>query len=454
MLVLYHPSPSVVLFALDLFAASGRTDYGSVARRLLRSDDPEIRAAALRALAALRTDPGVLRRALTEDDPLLHATALVGLISASEHTDEELMEDLEQHVAEDGHEVKRALASAIRYQRDPRFSEVLVELSQTSMETEVQIEVLRAMAAIPDELYLPTLLHMLSMSRLRPWARDAIVPIGDPALDFLSDALRDVNVPRKIRRHIPRTVSRFEPRKAAAILEEQLRTNDDGAVRFKILRGLGRLRAENPELSLDRRLLRDMSRTTLHRAIQMLDWRIAAAAAQTARPELATRGGELLVAVLREKEQNAIERLFRILGLLHPEEDFELLYKSAVRADARQRAQSRELLANVVESSIRGGLVALLDEGSDAERLAAAENATGYSPSTPRYEDGLIAMLEDSSEAVQSVAAYHIAELGLTDLVSELRHARTRTESFLGDVIDRALGMLGQPLVEEGTHAA
>ena len=103
---------------------------------------------------------------------------------------------------------------------------------------------------------------------------------------------------------------------------------------------------------------------------------------------------------------------------------------------------------------IRAALLALVDDTSDADRLAAASAAMGYSEPPPSYEHLLRTMLEDSSEAVQSVAAHHIAELGLSELTDELREAGSGSQTFLGEVVDRALSALGAPRLEEDPHAA
>jgi AAA family ATP:ADP antiporter len=63
-LILYHPTPAVVLRALVLFEEAGRTDFLPVADRLLQHPDPEVRAAALRARATAEPDEEQLRDAL------------------------------------------------------------------------------------------------------------------------------------------------------------------------------------------------------------------------------------------------------------------------------------------------------------------------------------------------------------------------------------------------------
>ncbi len=231
-LLLFHPSSAVVLRTLELFVDGGRTDYEPFARRLLTSDDGEIRAAALRSLVAIGVEEELLRALLSDPEPLVHATALVGLLSRSGARDPKLTADLEGHLSDPDAEVRRAMASAIRYQKDHSFARALIALSRCP-EREVKLEVARAMTAMPDAKYLDTLLVMLADSRLRPEARKAIVGTGPVALYFLDEALRDRSLPRRVRRHIPRSISRFEPKEASEVLLSHLADEEDEAVSFK-----------------------------------------------------------------------------------------------------------------------------------------------------------------------------------------------------------------------------
>src|SRR5206468_10678845 len=66
--MLFHPSPAVVLRALELFEEHRREGFGWALDRLRRdSHDSQIRAAALRASASQQKGDSVLRCAL--DDP-------------------------------------------------------------------------------------------------------------------------------------------------------------------------------------------------------------------------------------------------------------------------------------------------------------------------------------------------------------------------------------------------
>ena len=70
---------------------------------------------------------------------------------------------------------------------------------------------------------------------------------------------RRLRAPRRgVREHIPRTISLFPPEPAVAVLQRHLAVERDGRVRFKILRGLGRIATDHPEVALDDALVREV----------------------------------------------------------------------------------------------------------------------------------------------------------------------------------------------------
>jgi hypothetical protein len=100
----------------------------------------------------------------------------------------------------------------------------------------------------------PALRSMLSESTCAS-ARQALVAIGNPALDFLGGSLEDDTLPRSMRLHIPRSISRFEPADAIPVLWGRLLAEPDDLIQFKILRGIGRLVVETPAARPDARAI-------------------------------------------------------------------------------------------------------------------------------------------------------------------------------------------------------
>ena len=79
---------------------------------------------------------------------------------------------------------------------------------------------------------------MLAARGVRPDARDALEELGTAAIEALRAALGDASTPHKVRVHIPRTLSRFAVPRVVEILLEQQSREQDGLVRFKIIRAL------------------------------------------------------------------------------------------------------------------------------------------------------------------------------------------------------------------------
>ncbi len=441
-LVLFHPSRAVVLRALEMFAAAQRTDFVSVADRLLTHEDAEVRAAALRARTAVTPDESLLRRAASDADPLVSATALMGLLSGGWMTDDAqvALEDLMKSSAASS---RCALAAAMGAQHVPvpAFEPLLLRLAEDP-DQGVQAETATAMSALRLPSFVPALIPMLASTHLRPVARAALVAIGPPALADLDEALRDPQLPHEVRSHVPRTISRFAAEDAAPLLLRQLVLEGDGMVRYKILRGLGRLAAENPGLALAAAVLHSGTERTLEAVFRLIHWRTVLEEGASADARRATPGYELLVALLRDKEAHALERLFRLLGLQYRGEDFEKIYRGLRNSSAKVRASSRELLENLVRPPLRDAILAAVDEVPDRARLPRA--GALYRAVPLGYDDLLARLIEEPGETVRCLAVYHVGELGLASLRPRLEAVRAESGAglFLLRVVERALSLL------------
>ena len=440
-LILYHPSQAVVLRTLDLFARSGRTDFLAIADRLLGHPTPDVRAAALRARSSIRSDEALLRPASRDPSPLVRATALVGLVSGGWISDE-AGHALDELMASGSPEARLALARAIRETPAPAFEEVLLRLAEMP-EPEVQSEAALAMGEVRSERFLPALLPLLGDRDTRGAARAALLAFGPGALAFLDEALADEALPHELRRHLPRTMSLFAPTAAAPVLLRHFGRERDGMVRYKILRGLNRLAAD-PQVRFDRETLRRAAEATLTAACRLVDWRLTLDRGAQAEPRRRTPGHELLASMLRDKEIHAVERLFRIFSLQLRGEDFKDIYRGLRNQDPKVRAGSRELLENLIVPPLRAAVVALVDDAPDAERLARTQPF--YTAQPLDYETLLGLILEQSSESLRCIAAYHVAELGLTRLRDRLEAFRSpEVGFFLSRVVERALSLLSAP---------
>ncbi len=439
-LILYHPSRAVVVRALDILSGAGRTDFWPIANTLLGSLDPDIRAAALKAIAEGDPDESLLRAALDDPQPLVRCTALVALARRGYAPASEVDALVDRISAGDCGRTRLALARAIGSAGDGRFVAALRRLS-VAPELEVQAEVARAIARHPSPTLVPRLLPMLAHRHTRHDARRALLAIGYPALDVLEDALADPTLPAPLRRHLPRTISKFLQPRAVHILQSRLRDELDGRIVYKILRGLGRMVADNPEVPIDRALIAEVAAATLRRAIRLLSWRLAIEVELAAASARATSTAALIANLLREQEQSCLERVFRMLGLLHPSENFRQIHVGLfVHADSKSRASSLELIEYLVAAPLREPLLALVSSAPDAERIRASRPF--FAPPSETYAGQLRAMLREGGETLPSLAAHHIAELDLRELQADLEALEPERSGLIAEAVSSALRRL------------
>jgi ATP/ADP translocase len=462
-LILYHPSPDVVLHAFELLSGTDRADVHRLTERLLKHENPRIRAAALRVHAAQAPERALLEDMAHDASPLVRTTAMVQSIRAGFVDEWEGGDRLRQIIDGPSPEMRMALAYASRDLPPGRYAWALIRLAGVR-EPGLSVAVARSMAAAPDLEFLPTLVRMLADRDCRDAVRAAVVALGDEALGELEKALADTDLPRRVRRHLPRTISRFVGNRAAKSLMRQLLVESDEVVVLKILRGLGRMRETDPSVRVSRAQLLDVAVATLGRAITLLHWRVGLDDG-CRKAGLGSPAIDLLSALLADKEQSCIERVFRILQILDPGEEFRNMYSGLRSADRRVRADSRELLSNVVPDALRVGLLALVDEASDAQRLRAAsaffdppgrsdladiegELDVGDPVVVGRARAALAThhvrclkeMLADPNEALRSVAGYRVAELGDPEQ-RDMMHEMNRTlEGALSELTEPARG--------------
>jgi MFS family permease len=441
-LVLYHPERSVVRRALRVLEGDRRPEVARVLAHLDNHPDPQIRGG---ALAAARDDqrPARLRAALHDADGEVRAVAAVALLAADERHAEASAE-LAALVSgpSDG---RAAVARAIGYTPAPHFAGHLQQLLVRGDEVPTR-EVLRALARAPALADLDRLLPLLANPRLRGDVRSVFTAAGPRGLSHLVEALDDPRIALSVRRHVPRTVSRFRSPPAIRALVARLPREPDGVTEFKILRALGRLRADDPSLPVDADAVRRYARRSITDAARYATLADALAPAVAGD---AAGGGDLLLELLAEKRRHGIEHAFRAMAILRPRAGLRSIHDAVVGPDPERRTAAREVLEGIAPAELRAPLLALVDDLPAAERRArlgplAAGPFVGH-------DDLVAALIADPSESLRCVAAHHAAARQLTSLRPHLQRLRPLTgPPLVKFAFDQAIARLvsGEPRAE------
>ena len=420
-LILYHPAPAIVARALELFAAVRRDDFLPFAPRLIAHADAAVRATAMRAWAAVQPDAGVLQRAMKSECPIVASTAIIAAAARGALAPETALAEVRARWPHDegGPDDPRPyVARALRDTPLPAFAPLLAELA-ASGEVETRREAVLAMGGLRDPSHLPLLVELLAERPLREPVGRTLLAYAEPGLACLEAALADGARPYALRVHVPRAIAGFGHQRAADLLLERLRIEAGGMLRYKLLRGLGRLMTDVPDLHLDPEVLDAVVEDHLAQAFPNLHWLAVLTTGAADVPARRTVGHRLLLELIGQRQAFAVERLFRVLGLRAPGDDFAQLYDSVHSDDAVTRAAARELLEQLLPARWRGAVLALVDDAPEADRLESG--APFYSAAALDYESLLAELAAHPSEAVASLASYHAVELGVLD-AARARH--------------------------------
>jgi ATP:ADP antiporter, AAA family len=442
-LILYHPSEAVVIRALTIFMRAKGRNVTPVLERLVEHPSPRVRAATMAARSVLDPDPQrLLLRLAFEESAEVRAAIVVNLIASGEIFGADARERIEGFLRTGSAATKVALAEAIGARGVTAFNDVLTALARTPG-PEVRLAALRAIGSVKPEECLPVVIERLGEEATRAEAQRVLLAFGDVAFSALAAALDDAKQKTQLRGRIPEALSLFEPEPAAKVLLARLAVEHQGSVRFQILRALERVVNREPAISLDRALLERTIADTVSRSYRYIDRRVILARGKRAEAARDTEGERLLERLLHDKEGHAIERLFRLLVLAHPTEDFLDIYRGLRSGKKDERATSVELVENILRDPLRKAVLGLIDDIPDPDRLASAGQY--HALLGVGYDELLAHMLASTSESVQDLTVFHIGELRLVKFKETLVGMGTAERS---DVL-RTLAILGG-----GTEAA
>ncbi len=408
-LILHHQSEPVLLRALHWVATPDRRDWIPLTRRLLEHASDPVRVAAIRAVARAGRpeDREALEARLGDISPGVRAHATYALLDrAADPTADPRVEALLSIGGQAGVRARVALLEAIRDTADRRWVPIVDRCAHGELPL-VREAAARAIAAVPDPRFIEPLIARLRHRHGRDAIRAALVAIGPAAMDALLAALDAPGTPMPVKIHIPRSVSRFGNQAAADALVRMLGAPLYGVIRYKALRGLGRLVADG-DVRVEAAPIEAALRVTLTERLRLgaISAQLRRLDAETAPPDDAA---SLLIALVADKQKQALERASRLLQIRHRHEDLLGVYAAITSDDRRRRASAQEFLDALTLRSAppdgpvnRAMLALLLDELDDAER---ARRASAWLPRPPvSPAAALRSLVVDADPHVRSLA--------------------------------------------------
>lgn len=422
-LLLFHEAPEVRARALGIAEAAGPAGaerWASAVERALKDGHPEVRLAAMRAMAALQPEgaAATMRPYLSASDPTLVVTAATALADSADEADVAAAEDAFRRLADDTREqeaaVRLEIAHALGNVENPRFRPLVVPLMYDADLNVARAAILSAgKRGAGDYLFVPPLVSLLRHRLLKGAARQVLVGYGEGVVDALAYFLRDRDEDPWVRRHVPSTLALIPTQRAMDVLVSALQ-DPDGFVRYKAGAAIERLKQDHPDLTVDATIVEPQIADETKRTFNAL----------TLHYNLFVAGGldktSLLARALEEKHERGVDRVFRLLALVNPPEDIRAVRTALAQGDARARSNAAEYLDNLLKGDVRKRVMLLVDEMPAAERI---RRGNVLFKTRVRDVDDTIAQLVHDEDQVLAAAAIHLVEQrGLWTFADDLEH--------------------------------
>ena len=440
-LLLYHESPVVRARALSVI----RLLQPDIAARwlpaievMLRDQNPEVRSAAIGALSNIHNQQvsDLVRPLLQDKDPRIALTAAMVMAASEQEKDAALGEaaltGLVTDMRESAAPVRRDFAVAIRDVQIPHFKRLLIPLLNDP-QPEVAEEAMRSIRKLGagDFMLVTTLISLLRNRRQKSSARELLVGYGEEVLPILRHFLRDPAEDIWVRRHIPATIARIPCQQSLDILSDALQEHD-GFLRYQVIAAIERIHRLQPQLTFKREPIDDLARKeaeryseyrSLHRA---LFWR-------SNYPDSC-----LLARALAEKTRRSIDRIYRLLGLIHPWKEIAAARHTIEHGDARSRAHSLEYLDSALTGALRRKLVPVLEGTQDTDSSV----IIGVKELRSTLDQALLRLIRDQDPVLSASAIHFIWQQRLSHLTGDLERLLSEREARHRYVLEAASWVL------------
>lgn len=363
--LLDHDSARVRLQALRLMEPEGCLDHVQQLHDRFYDSDEDVRAEAVMSYCSTLQD-----KAMREVEPLLQdesvkvqASAVVGLIRYG-GLDGMLTAagSLQGMVGARRADHRRAGAWAIGKVGVKSFYRSLLPLLEDP-EVSVRLEAIRAAGALRcPELTLP-LIYLLADPQTSKASVSALGQYGPALITILRTVLDNRSEDPAIRQAIPRVLARIGGQLSMDVLANVLETEETG-LRSSVLDAILYLHLRSSDLRRDI----EMFRRSLHRELKEA-YQLTVIIA-----ELAELDGELIVECLRNRLGQIIQRMFKLLRVLHPDRHLDAVANNLGSPVPSIRANSIELLDNVLDTETRRCLIPLLEERDLRDRASLGDD--------------------------------------------------------------------------------
>ncbi len=277
--------------------------------------------------------------------------------------------------------------------------------------------------------FVPTLIQKLNNKNLSQAARKALIQMGDVVIDRVVECLEDEALPDKMRRRLVRVLSRITSQKSADTLIRFLDRAKPNTYHF-VLKGISRIKSVNHKVLIDRLVITAQIWETLRVWYSL--YIINKILFQDSRRHLSVStdnddAGALLRKSINEKQDQIYSELFRLLGLLHSQQDMWNAFRRLESRSSILRANAIEFLENVLESKLKTFVIPVIEQPA-ISNMRERYRELSENP-LANTQNAFHTLLAESDKWLKACTLHYLKETRHQDYLSEVDNLITQHEN-------------------------
>ncbi len=413
-LLLSNPEPDIRRRALALLRSAGDREIADLAVSLLRDTDLGVRTEALLYLTReMHVDPLAQIQQLGQFEDFSIRAGMAAFLASPGPTQNLVAARalIEAMVGAAGTEGARERAEAARLIAlvPDAFLDLLSVLIRDPDEM-VAREAVRSASVVAHEELIEPLMAVLGRDELTDEVANALARFGNGIIPEIETRLRDDQIPLDTRRELPAVLVRIGTAEAEQALIGSL-LQADVTLRHRVIASLNKLRLVHPEVALDPATVNLLLAAEI--AGHYRSYQVLGPLQSRLKPD------DPVLQSMEHAMEQELDRIFRLMALLAPHVGLHDAYVGLRSSDELVRANSLELLDNILEPELRQVLVPLLDsQVSTAERIELANKLVGAPLDTA--EQAVATLISSEDPWLRSSAIYAVGALQIRSLEGEL----------------------------------
>jgi AAA family ATP:ADP antiporter len=441
-----HPSNRIKSCVLRLALQYEELDLKEEAQTLIENQDQHVRFEAIHYAYMISKDKmGTLKAYLNHDDFRVRLAALMCASREWKRNREfrneiemkDLIDSMFRNIQKLDNEpqkqlLKISLAEIIGESDNPELHPYLHMLLNDKSLDVVKAAIISIKKTLADE-FVSILIAHLGTRRIRGHVKECLAQYGERVIDKLAKHLEDPHLERRKRTAIPGILSLIGSQRSVNLLSTHLNLKDS-LLRYEIIRALFKLRENYPLLKFESKRVEEIVKeeTAQYIKLRALWARIKNAFVEGEKikdtqphSNQVRKARTLLALAIKEKLDESLERIFRLLGLKYAPRDMLNAYLGLKSNRHNLRANAIEFLDNILRADLKKTLIPMVETPLTDARLPSNQKYCGLS--MPDEFESIDTLLHGDDAWLKACSVYFLAIVcddRFTHIIKELEDAQ------------------------------